>query len=482
MRAYGWWAALGLTLAAARLCHLEILWPEETLPLAAALQMLDGRILYRDVWFDKPPLLPAAYLLEGARHGWGLRLAGALYVLIACRLMWRLGRRLWGEQEGRWAAALLAFYLTFWIPAAVVPLASDLLMLAPHVAAAWLALEGRGLPAGVAAGVAFQISPKGLVVPAVCLLFARGGRLRVAAGFLLPALAVAGWLISHGAFRDYYHQVWELGTTYARDTFLSNPLQEGLVRTANWAGFHLALLAGSLVFWIRKGERHRGRIALWALVAFCGVLLGWRFFPRYYFLLLPPLAAAAARGIVVMGQRRIVALALMLIPLIRFGPRYVTLAADLAAGRPHAWRDIAMDQDSRAAARFLRDRARAGDTLFVWGYRPELYIYTQLAPATRFLESQPLTGVFADRHLFQSQVSDQELARTGRLELLRSRPVWLLDGLSPLNPRLAMESYPELRPWLANYVFMGRTRMTLVYRRKELTFPATAAYASPKTP
>src|ERR1035438_6614504 len=68
---------------AARLCHLDILWAEETLPLAAAAQMVRGKVLYRDVWFDKPPLLAAAYLACGARDGFPLRLAGALYVLLA---------------------------------------------------------------------------------------------------------------------------------------------------------------------------------------------------------------------------------------------------------------------------------------------------------------------------------------------------------------------------------------------------------------
>src|ERR1035441_5873005 len=77
---------------AARLCHLDILWAEETLPLAAAAQMARGKVLYRDVWFDKPPLLAAAYLACGARDGFPLRLAGALYVLLACWIAWRFAR------------------------------------------------------------------------------------------------------------------------------------------------------------------------------------------------------------------------------------------------------------------------------------------------------------------------------------------------------------------------------------------------------
>ena len=55
-----------------------MLWAEEDLPLAAALQMGHGSVLYRDIWFDKPPLVPAIYLLWGAKIGPVLRIAGAV--------------------------------------------------------------------------------------------------------------------------------------------------------------------------------------------------------------------------------------------------------------------------------------------------------------------------------------------------------------------------------------------------------------------
>lgn len=459
------WAALVVFAAAlARLCHVGILWPEETLPLAAAVQMLDGRTLYREIWFDKPPLTPALCLLWGARDGWPLRFAGALFVVAACWLARKLAAKLWSQTEGFLAALGMAFSLTFWIPAAVIPLASDLLMLVPHMAAIYWAAAGCTLAAGVAAGVAFQINPKGLFVLAACLVFAFPRWRRLAAGFLLPNLGVLAWLIHSDALGDYYRQVWRLGAVYARDTFLANPLGEGLLRTANWAGFHGFLVVGALWCWKSEHAAQRRRLILWTLLAASGVVLGWRFFPRYYFLLLPPLVAAGARGILRMGRLRWIVPALLLIPLIRFGPRYVTLAADLLAGRPHLWRDVALDQDSRAAARFLLKRARLGDTLLVWGYRPEIFVYTRLKPATRYLESQPLTGVFADRHLFQTKVSDHQLARAGRQELLRARPTWLVDGLTPINPALAMHSYPDLRPWIAGYQLVGSTRLARIYR------------------
>jgi hypothetical protein len=56
-------ATLFALLVASRLCHLRILWEGDTLPLAAAQQMLHGKTIYRDIWYDKPPLVAAFHLL-----------------------------------------------------------------------------------------------------------------------------------------------------------------------------------------------------------------------------------------------------------------------------------------------------------------------------------------------------------------------------------------------------------------------------------
>ena len=87
-------------LVAARMCHVEILWEGDGLPMAAARQMLGGKAIYRDIWFDKPPLVPSVYLLWGARAGWPLRLAGAIYALLACWIAFRFARDLWSRREG----------------------------------------------------------------------------------------------------------------------------------------------------------------------------------------------------------------------------------------------------------------------------------------------------------------------------------------------------------------------------------------------
>jgi len=461
------WAVLGLLfllLLAARLCHLDILWAEEDLPLAAAVQMLHGKFLYRDVWFDKPPLTAAIYLLWGAQTGWILRLAGALYVLAVCGLAYKLARAMWGVREGLTAACALAFFLTFGMPAAVIPLAADLLMLVPHLAAVYLAWRGRAFWSGCLAGIALLFNSKAFFVLAACALWVPGSIPALALGFLLPNAALVAWYASQGALVSFYRQVWEWGAIYAGSTFLEHPLRDGVLRTLNWMGFHAALVLCAAWFWLRDRSPDRWRLGLWAALALASVAAGWRFFPRYYLQALPVAALAAARGYCLLGRRRAFVLLLLVIPLARFGPRYVLLARDLAAGRSHVWSDLVMNQDSREVARLVQGMAGPGDTLFIWGFRPDIWAYTRLPAATRFLESQPLNGVFADRHLFQAEPLAPEWTAANRAELARSRPTFVVDGLGEFNPRLGMDQYADLRAWLANYSAVGRTRYTVIYR------------------
>ena len=156
---------------------------------------------------------------------------------------------------------------------------------------------------------------------------------------------------------------------------------------------------------------------------------------------------------------------LLLVPGFRFGPRYGRLALDLATGRVSEWSDLALDQDNQAAARIVGIRARRGDTLLVWGYRPGIYAYARLRAGAKVMDSQPLTGVPADRHLFVSNAIAPEWARANRRELAGAKPTFVVDSLSSFNPKLGMDQYPELTEWLKNYRLVGWTPLSAVYER-----------------
>ena len=436
------------------------MWVEEGYPSAAAFQILDGKALYHDVWFDKPPASPFLYVLWGARAGWPLRLAGAIFVWLCCLMAWRFARETWGEREGMAAALLLGFFLTFDIPSATLPLAPDLLLILPHLAAIYFAWRRRPFLAGLAAGIGTLVNPKAIYVFAACFLWLRYRDVsKCALAFLLPNIAAFAWF-----GKPYLDEVWKWGFLYAGHSFVSNPAVEGLLRTANWLGFHIALVLGAAWWMWSERKPDNLRVGLWTIVALCAVTAGWRFFPRYYFVLLVPFVIMAARGYVLLEKRRAILLVLLLIPLGRFGPRYLELAADLVHHHPHSWSDLAMMDDSQAAAHLILRDGEGTGTLLVWGYRPDIFVYTRLEAGTRFLDSQPLTGVIADRHLTSSEVVAPELAAKNRRELVQTRPTYIADGLGLYNPNLAITNYGDLNEWLGNYREIGRTAHTIVYR------------------
>jgi len=449
-------------LLAAHLCHSRVLWAEEDLPVAAARQILLGKVLYRDIWFDKPPLVPWIYLLWGARIGVVLRVAGTVYSTFVCWLAFGVARSLWSEREGKWAAILMAFFLTFDTASSVLPLAADLLLVAPHLLAILLAIQGRLAWSGVAAGIAFLFNAKALLVLGACVVFVGTGAPLLVAGFLAPGLAAAGILGATGAWQAYIDQVWVWPSAYAGSTFVDRPIVNGLIRTANWSGFHIALLVPLARAFPAEGRQRKIQLAAWGAISLAGVALGWRFFPRYYFQVLPFAVVVASRGMVLLDKRSWLVAILLAVPLLRFGPRYVMMAAD----SDPQWSDLAMDQESHEAADVLNRLRQQGDSLYVWGYRPDLFAYTGMPAASKYLDCQAMTGVPADRHLTQSTpVLPADKTSAARRELASSRPDFVVDGLSVYNPRLAIHGYPELRDWMMHFREVARVRGIIIYRR-----------------
>ena len=344
-------------------------------------------------------------------------------------------------------------------------------MILPHLAAVYWAWKQKPLAAGLAAGLAFAMNIKGLAVLLVCLIFAPAAWPLLLVGFLIPNVLLLGWLVSQHAFSAYVESVWRWGLLYAGAPPGDSPVESALTRVRNWFGFHAALAIAAGWYWVRTKDRGvRARTLAWAAISLAAAGVGWRFSPHYLNQLLPPLAIAGARGVCVLAGetrdslRRAGTMALVaaaLVAMIRFGPRYFLLAADDLAGRPHTWRDVALDQESRQAAALVRTLARPGDTIFIWGYRPNLVVYTRLPVASRMWESQPLTGVPADRHLRDATSVDPDWARQNRAELTpQFEPAFDHRGWSQrLQPAAGHQRTIRISPtWFKRYCLGGPRR------------------------
>ncbi len=531
MRPLLFWVALTLVILVSRLASIQVLWTDEDYHLAAAIELLKGKALYRDLWYDKPPLNAWLFLLFGAWPGWPMRVFGTLLALLSCVFAYRFGAGIWSRREGYAAAALMGFFQVFYFQAATIPMEPDTLMLAPHLATIYLAWRGRYLGSGVAAGIAFLLNPKAAFVALSAVAFlplgslpafavaavSFGGAFVVVNGIALAALA------SQGAAEDFFLQVWKWGLMYTGSPPVDMGAYSPLEKLGHWLAFHGLLTIGAVRLWMARAEpvALRIKLALWTLVSLAAAAVGFRFAVHYLNQLLPPLVICAARGWTLLlpakaaaglssihisqmqtSQMGLSQLALseeetappqsapaqtsspaapkawvrwaaigvlaagILVPVVRFSPHYVELIADDLRGFNHTWGDVHMDQDARRAAEIINSVAKPDDTIFIWGYRPNIIAYTRLPVVGKFWESQPVTGVPADRHLSNSVSLDADMAKRNLQQLVKTRPNIIVDGLSLYNQDLSMQSRVETRNWLLSYCEIGNTGQGIViYQR-----------------
>ena len=303
-----------------------------------------------------------------------------------------------------------------------MPVASDLLMLAPHMAAVWMAYRRRPVWSGVLAGVALLGEPQGCVRGGGVRALGSGGRGMDGGGLAGGQRRGGGVARGHGGARCLLGRGLALGEAVCRQHVCRIAAAQRRRADGQLGGVPRRRRSSAAV----AGNPHGKTTAAdgrdgW-LLSLAGVAAGLRFFPRYYFLLLPPVVLLAARGFALWRRAGGYVAVLLLIPLARFAPSYL---AALRRPRLAGYRDGPRQPRGRGVRAGQR---KPGDTLFVWGYRPEIYVYTGMPAATRFLDSQPLTGVPADRHLTQSEPVETVQAARRREELARSRPQFMLDG------------------------------------------------------
>ena len=77
------------------------------------------------------------------------------------------------------------------------------------------------------------------------------------------------------------------------------------------------------------------------------------------------------------------------------------------------------------AARRIRSLARPGDTLFVWGYRPDLYVYARMVPDSLFSDSQLASLAEVVLHVPNAPVPEAAAAVRGEVH---NRPLVALGG------------------------------------------------------
>src|SRR6185436_9120310 len=178
-----------------RIFYAGHLYQDDGLWFTAAEEILRGKALYREIYFDKPPAIALVY--AGLFKLFGANILTIRLFSIVCSIaisatLYLFGKWLYDRRAGLVAAAMFAIFSTTYQTGHVQGLNTDFLMALPYTAGAYLFVRSRAAAfhrnltrpssawlafgGGALTGIASQINPEAafdLIFFALFLLVAR---------------------------------------------------------------------------------------------------------------------------------------------------------------------------------------------------------------------------------------------------------------------------------------------------------------------
>jgi hypothetical protein len=286
------------------------------------------------------------------------------------------------------------------------------------------------------------------------------------AGFFVTLGLVAIVLWKQGILRDAFY--WTIADHDIPHVFW----QKGMVHTLAFLGVCLPLVIGAIMTCRDKRETWAGRTAertaLFGLLAASaiGAAAGARFYQHYYVQLIPPLTLLAAPYYARLWSRA------MQPPcwLLRTRVTYAWLAVTVIAFSIAHWIGLAQRRVPSEAGRYLFKHSAPDDRIFVWGQTSQIYLDAHRRPASRYIETFPLTG-----YVFGGPIPGFDTRRrilpgawnTLQQDFARHPPAYIVDVQDPSKAQYPVKDFPILAKLIAEkYRPVAHTAEGVIYRMR----------------
>jgi len=481
---------------------------------AAAARMLDGRLLYREVVSDKPPLLHLVYLAVfragGLYNQRAVQLLGWVWTLLTTGALFLTARRGFGAAVGLMSALIYAVFSTTFDPSDMIAANRELFMVLPLAAGAYFLLRGEtgGRPwpyllcgglSGVAALFKQPAAANFLAIGVYLLwrtLFLRESPARtavkagwVAAGGAVPLALCGLYFHLRGTLPDLVRWVFVYGWSYT----VAVPWRQG---TNVFGSMLRDLVAPNFLFWglaLASLARRSPRVELpatvfiwiWALCSLAGAAAGRRPYPHYYIQAIPAFSVLAGLGLSVLrervfhGGRSVVVRSLaagllilgVLVPIVyAHAIRAQSAAGMYLPGSYRLWGPRQAVCRDEPIADYVRSTTPSGAKILVWGFAPGIYVLSRRVCGSRFITAEFPVGAVpggpGSARIDMPGAADLLLA-----DLDRERPLLIVDTSG--NERYEYGNFPLGRfPTLWAYVsehyrLAATVDLCPIYRRRE---------------
>jgi hypothetical protein len=487
--------------------------------------LLQGDAPYVDLWNPKPPAVFVVYALAMSIFGQtapGLRGIDLVMAPILLTAVYAIGTRLASDprrsrRAGLFAALLTGvFYFTesFWTLTqndgiALVPLTLTVLFAlqaAERDRHAWLVAFAAGLACGVAFWFKYPFLAQAITAVGTYLILRRSIRWQDAGAFgtaILAVVAGGAWILAQADALDALIESARVTSSYTALGFnlqdFSAALQTALgYRWAQWGLLFMLALAGAIVIVIHArritsstlppkvhANRAGHAILLWLLVGAVIMASQAKAYDYHWLPMLPPLALLGACGLdgilAALGDRSRRAEQIA-----SWASGFALIAALAVVVWVRAWPFVSGQQsqlayfsgfqagefvasESLEAAQFLREHVMPGDSLTIWGFRPEIYFLSALQPATRFIFQFPLVAPWYPEAWREEHVDTLWAALPPYVIVAQIDYMPWVTG-SEEDSNTLLQSYEEMNDWLIyNYEPDVQIGNLFVWRRKTQT-------------
>ncbi len=464
--------------------------------------VLDGKVPYRDLFDNKPPLVYGWYAVSFLLFGESVvapRIVAAVFLSLTAVALFNQAKLVL-PRPAAWIGAFL-FALSTGLPWValhanteaymLLPLVSSLLFFTigvKHGGARWFFISG--LFAGMAI-MTKQVALWNLLALATLAVIYH----RRSAATVWQAVKPTAWLMGgatltvgvialpfaiNGALDDLLYA--NVGYNWVYMGFISNA--ERLANLGYGMLFFCAIaaplvagaLAGLVVIWKRRASVTDYMLLAWGAASAIGVASGGRFFPHYFLHLMPALAVLT--GVLVYERffkghhaalsKPAVAIATFVIVASLGTTTVLYLAPTQAEERvtPSVFHQKEWEASSEELGQYLKARTGPDDAIFNYGRESQVYFYADRQPAIPYFYDWAIQ--------YEAVPMDEVLA-----QLRETRPAYIVDSLQwPIFENWGAAHPVEWREFLeTEYMYAGRIYFADVFVRKDYIPPPDTGYS-----
>ncbi len=483
-------------------------------------QILQGKVVYKDLYHFNLPGIFWTYAL--ALKLFGLKPEAVNLFDLCFRLFTLIGiylaaARLFGRRSALWGSAIYGLFSTvvynsYWQNAQKETFALGASAWCLYFFALGLGKERLRnfwfMLAGICGCGAMLYKPTVALAPGLLGLYLLlGNRLKIkarllgvtglAAGFLIPAAALIGYLQSQGALSEMVRQVFIFGTAYGGQYYSGGLKVLGLMlwKISDWTMAQGFLVAGAVLgLWgLVKEKDPNWKPAFWfGLGLFLNILVQNKYFTYHFMVLVLPgsIFAGAFLGRVMprlfSGSARLMRAAVWITVLFLMGanlkPDFGRYGRELLYDLGKISKDDFLEKYGKwgfgdisvtaqyKVARYLKEQTAPEDKVLVFGLEPGINFMASRSAPGKFTYDLPLTYQFGSEKLktYQARLKKEFLRELGA-----APPVYIVvveKDTSTIEPRDSYEQmleFVEFKNFLAqNYYLETKIEHYYLYRRK----------------